>query len=101
MVSPNPKPMTQVEQRMVDGLLALVAAERGGETVDRSLLSNLLRCFISLGTYMTAFQVHGHAAGCPLQWDVKQWGRCCSTCCAALSLCTCTTAFQMHISLLT
>lgn len=42
---------------MVNGLLALVAAERGGETVDRSLLSNLLRCFISLGTYMTAFQV--------------------------------------------
>ena len=48
---------TQVEQRMVNGLLALVAAERGGETVDRSLLSNLLRCFISLGTYLTAFQV--------------------------------------------
>ena len=42
---------------MVNGLLALVAAERGGETVDRSLLSNLLRCFISLGTYLTAFQV--------------------------------------------
>ena len=47
----------QVEQRMVNGLLALVAAERGGETVARSLLANLLRCFISLGTYLTAFQV--------------------------------------------
>ncbi|KAK9826788.1 hypothetical protein WJX81_000888 [Elliptochloris bilobata] len=46
----------EVEQRMVDGLLALVSAERGGETVDRSLLSNLLRCFTSLGTYAAVFQ---------------------------------------------
>lgn len=41
---------------MVDGLLGLIAAERGGETVDRGLLSNLLRCFTSLGMYATAFQ---------------------------------------------
>lgn len=49
-------PRAQVEQRVVDGLLGLIAAERGGETVDRGLLSNLLRCFTSLGMYATAFQ---------------------------------------------
>ena len=49
----------------MDGLLALVAAERGGETVDRTLLSNLLRCFISMGTYMTAFQVRALCGGLP------------------------------------
>ena len=52
----------QVERRMVDGLLALVAAERGGETVDRGLLSNLLRCFTSLGTYTAAFQARSPAS---------------------------------------
>ena len=60
----------QVEQRMVDGLLALVAAERGGEPVDRGLLSNLLRCFTSLGTYTVAFQVGSPALDslCRVDW---------------------------------
>jgi hypothetical protein len=58
-------PRAQVEQRVVDGLLGLIAAERGGETVDRGLLSNLLRCFTSLGMYATAFQARAARRAAP------------------------------------
>lgn len=47
---------TLVETRAVDGLLLLVERERGGETVDRTLLKNLLRMLSDLQIYQNAFE---------------------------------------------
>lgn len=46
----------QTERKAVSDLLALVERERSGETVDRSLLKNLIRMFTALGTYASAFE---------------------------------------------
>ena len=46
----------EVEQRAVAGALRVIEAERGGETVDRSLLKSLLGMFRELGTYPRAFE---------------------------------------------
>ena len=46
----------EVERRAVEGALAVVEAERRGETVDRSLLKALLGMFRELGTYVRAFE---------------------------------------------
>jgi hypothetical protein len=45
-----------VEARVVEGLLALVRAERMGEAVDRPLLKSLVRMLSSLGMYSEVFQ---------------------------------------------
>lgn len=39
----------------MEGLLALIERERGGEAIDRPLVKGLLRMFGSLGTYAEAF----------------------------------------------
>ncbi len=46
----------QVEDKTVAGLLALIEAERNGETVDKALLKHLVRMFTSLGTYAGSFE---------------------------------------------
>ena len=46
----------EVERKTIRGLLALIERERKGETVNRSLLSNLLRMFSALGIYQESFQ---------------------------------------------
>lgn len=45
-----------VERKLIDGLLALVDAERNGEAVDRGLLKELLRMLSNLGVYGDSFQ---------------------------------------------
>ena len=45
-----------VERKLVEGLLAMVDAERNGEAVERGLLKDLLRMMSSLGMYAEAFQ---------------------------------------------
>nr|CAG4641482.1 EOG090X01NX [Eurycercus lamellatus] len=45
-----------VQTRTVDGLLLLIDNERQGDTVDRSLLKNLLRMLSDLGIYHEAFE---------------------------------------------
>ena len=56
---------SQVERKAVAGILALIEAERCGDSVDRQLLANLLRCYSALGIYEVAFQV------CPLSHFVR------------------------------
>ncbi|DBA80768.1 hypothetical protein WJX77_001890 [Trebouxia sp. C0004] len=46
----------KVEDKIVAGLLALIEAERNGETVDKALLKHLVRMFTSLGTYAGSFE---------------------------------------------
>lgn len=46
-----------IERHTLDGLLALIDAERGGEAVDRALLKSLLRMYNNLGIYVERFQV--------------------------------------------
>ena len=46
----------EVQRKTVDGLLALIDAERSGEAVDRALVRDLLRMLTGLGLYGTAFQ---------------------------------------------
>ncbi|KAA6417758.1 MAG: ubiquitin- cullin 4 [Trebouxia sp. A1-2] len=46
----------EVEDKTVAGLLALIEAERNGETVDKALLKHLVRMFTSLGTYAGSFE---------------------------------------------
>eukprot|EP00245_Coleochaete_scutata_P015265 TRINITY_DN6730_c1_g2_i1.p1 TRINITY_DN6730_c1_g2~~TRINITY_DN6730_c1_g2_i1.p1 ORF type:complete len:826 (+),score=198.29 TRINITY_DN6730_c1_g2_i1:104-2581(+) len=46
----------EVERTAVAGLLCLIQKERMGETVDRSLLKNLLRMFTALGIYLDSFE---------------------------------------------
>ena len=46
----------EVERKLVDGLLALIDAERNGEAVDRVLLKDLLRMMSNLAMYADAFQ---------------------------------------------
>ncbi len=45
-----------MERKTVVGLLTLVESERRGDSVDRPLLAQLLRCFSALGIYAGAFQ---------------------------------------------
>lgn len=45
-----------VQNRTVDGLLLLIECERNGETVDRTLLKNLLRMLSDLQIYQDAFE---------------------------------------------
>lgn len=45
-----------VQRRTVNGLLMLIEKERTGDTVDRSLLKNLLRMLSDLQIYKTAFE---------------------------------------------
>ncbi|GFR43674.1 hypothetical protein Agub_g4782, partial [Astrephomene gubernaculifera] len=45
----------EIKQRTVEGLLELVARERGGEAVNRALLKGLLRMMSALGIYAEAF----------------------------------------------
>lgn len=47
---------TCVQKRTVEGLLMLIAKERHGETVDRTLLKSLLRMFSDLQIYHDAFE---------------------------------------------
>jgi cullin-4 len=46
----------EVERKLVDGLLALIDAERNGEAVDRGLLKELLRMTSNLAMYGDSFQ---------------------------------------------
>eukprot|EP01121_Diplochlamys_sp_Union-15-3_P008989 TRINITY_DN2420_c0_g1_i1.p1 TRINITY_DN2420_c0_g1~~TRINITY_DN2420_c0_g1_i1.p1 ORF type:complete len:501 (+),score=81.63 TRINITY_DN2420_c0_g1_i1:218-1504(+) len=46
----------EVKTKTITGLLELIERERRGETVDRSLLKNLLRMFGSLGMYTEVFE---------------------------------------------
>lgn len=46
----------QLERKAVLGMLRLIEAERGGETVNRQLLNHLLRMLTGLGIYEDAFQ---------------------------------------------
>lgn len=48
----NPK----VQSKSIDGLLLLIERERNGETVDRSLLKNLLRMLSDLQIYQQIFE---------------------------------------------
>lgn len=48
--------MLQVEDKTVAGLLALIEADRNGESVDKTLLKHLVRMFTNLGTYASAFE---------------------------------------------
>ncbi|KAB7508159.1 Cullin-4B [Armadillidium nasatum] len=45
-----------VENRCVDGLLMMIEQERGGETIDRSLVKSLLRMLSSLQIYHKVFE---------------------------------------------
>ena len=47
---------SQVEDKTVAGLLALIEADRNGETVNKTLVKHLVRMFTSLGTYAAAFE---------------------------------------------
>jgi len=47
---------SQVGMRTVDGLLALIARERQGDSVDRMRLKNLLRMFNNVGVYAHIFE---------------------------------------------
>lgn len=47
---------SEVERKLVDGLLALIDAERNGEAVDRGLLKELLRMTSNLAMYGDSFQ---------------------------------------------
>ncbi|CAI5508271.1 unnamed protein product [Closterium sp. Naga37s-1] len=46
----------EVERRTVAGLLQLIERERSGDTVDRSLLKNLVGMFSALGVYSSSFE---------------------------------------------
>ena len=46
----------QVEDKTVAGLLALIEAERNGESVDKQLVKHLVRMFTSLGIYSASFE---------------------------------------------
>ncbi|CAI7830140.1 unnamed protein product, partial [Closterium sp. NIES-54] len=46
----------EVERRTVTGLLLLIERERSGDTVDRSLLKNLVGMFSALGVYSSSFE---------------------------------------------
>mmetsp|Transcript_1741 Transcript_1741/g.2670 ORF Transcript_1741/g.2670 Transcript_1741/m.2670 type:complete len:801 (+) Transcript_1741:58-2460(+) len=46
----------EVERKTVSGLLAMIEKERSGETVDRSLLKNILRMFTALSMYGDSFE---------------------------------------------
>lgn len=46
----------EIELKTVEGLLALIDAERNGDAVDRTLLRNLLKMLSSLGIYEDSFQ---------------------------------------------
>ena len=43
---------SNIEKRLLDGLLLLISRERKQETVDRSLLKNLLRMLSNLQVYV-------------------------------------------------
>eukprot|EP00899_Mesostigma_viride_P022837 jgi/Mesvir1/3738/Mv15014-RA.1 len=45
-----------VESKTVAGLLMLIERERLGESIDRSLLSTLLKMFVALGLYTESFE---------------------------------------------
>lgn len=46
-----------IQNRTVEGLLLLIGHERNGQTVDRSLLKNLLRMLLDLQIYQEVFEV--------------------------------------------
>ncbi|KAK4743694.1 hypothetical protein SAY87_010006 [Trapa incisa] len=46
----------EVEHKIVTGLLRMIERERLGESVDRTLLSHLLKMFTSLGIYSETFE---------------------------------------------
>ena len=46
----------EVTKKTVRGILVLIGKERQGETIDRSLLKNLLRMMVSLGIYSHRFE---------------------------------------------
>ena len=48
---------TQVQSKIVVGLLAAVEAERQGLTVDREVMRRLLRMLVALGLYHDHFEV--------------------------------------------
>lgn len=47
---------SDVQKRTVDSLLSLINRERDGETIDNSLLKNLLSMYNDIGTYDQAFE---------------------------------------------
>ncbi len=47
----------EIQRILVEGLLSLIEAERSGETVNHSLIKNILRMMSALGVYDEAFQV--------------------------------------------
>ena len=68
---------TQVQSKIVVGLLAAVEAERQGLTVDREVMRRLLRMLVALGLYHDHFEMpfladrsvktlHIHAISYPL-----------------------------------
>ncbi|KAL5977485.1 Cullin-4 [Asimina triloba] len=46
----------EVEHKTVTGLLRLIAKERLGEAIDRTLVNHLLKMFTALGTYSESFE---------------------------------------------
>ncbi|XP_015916458.1 cullin-4B [Parasteatoda tepidariorum] len=47
-----------IQTRTVEGLLLIIGQERNGQTVDRSLLKNLLRMLLDLQIYQEVFEIH-------------------------------------------
>ncbi|URE17705.1 Cullin family [Musa troglodytarum] len=47
---------SEVEHKVVTGLLRLIEKERQGEAIDRTVLSHLLKMFTALGIYMASFE---------------------------------------------
>eukprot|EP00271_Cylindrocystis_brebissonii_P008559 TRINITY_DN22947_c0_g1_i1.p1 TRINITY_DN22947_c0_g1~~TRINITY_DN22947_c0_g1_i1.p1 ORF type:complete len:827 (-),score=185.08 TRINITY_DN22947_c0_g1_i1:668-3148(-) len=48
--------LPEVEGKTIAGLLGLIEQERMGETVDRTLIKHLVKCFSSLGIYAESFE---------------------------------------------
>lgn len=46
-----------IQNRIVDGLLMMIEKERNGQTVDKSLVKNLLRMLLDLQIYQDVFEV--------------------------------------------
>ncbi|XP_055803011.1 cullin-4-like [Solanum dulcamara] len=49
-------PASEVEHKIVFGLLRMIESERLGEAVDRTLLNHLLKMFTALGIYAESFE---------------------------------------------
>ncbi|XP_064971830.1 cullin-4-like [Musa acuminata AAA Group] len=47
---------SEVEHKVVTGLLRLIEKERQGEAIDKTVLSHLLKMFTALGIYMESFE---------------------------------------------